>query len=236
MREHDSPQAVLLDVGGTLIEARPTVPDVYARTLSRWGSPVEAGQVAPVFQEVWTELTQLHPRGLDRYHQLKGGEWEWWGELLRRVLARLGSPAPWEPVLRELFIAFADPSLWHVFPEVREVLGMLRSDGMRLAAVSNWDSRLPGLLDGLGLSGLLDEVVVSSMEGVEKPATEIFHLAARRLGVPPAACLHAGDSPLDDYRGAESAGMRAVLVDRTGIFADSYVRVANLRELYDLVA
>jgi hypothetical protein len=30
--------------------------------------------------------------------------------------------------------------------------------------------------------------------------------------------------------------MRAVLVDRAGIFADGYLRVADLRELYDLVA
>jgi putative hydrolase of the HAD superfamily len=234
--DHDSPQAVLLDVGGTLIEARPTVPEVYARTLSRWGSAVDPGEVAPVFRQVWAEMTQLHPRGLDRYHHLKGGEWEWWGELLRRVLARLGSPVPWEPVLEDLFTAFADPSLWHVFPEVEEVLGRLRLDGLRLAVVSNWDSRLTVLLDGLGLSGFFNEVLVSSIEGVEKPAAEIFLRAARRLGVQPSACLHAGDSPLDDYRGAESAGMRAVLIDRTGIFADSYVRVADLRGLYDLVA
>ena len=236
MRRYDSPQAVLLDMGGTLIEARPTVPEVYARVLSRWGEPMTPNQVAPVFQEVWTELTQLHPRGLDRYHQLKGGEWEWWGEFLRRVLARLVHPAPWEPVLRELFDAFADPSLWHVFPEVAEVLGRLRSEGLRLAVVSNWDSRLPSLLGNLGLAPFFDEVLVSSLEGVEKPGTEIFRRAAERLGVAATECLHAGDSPLDDYRGAESAGMRAVLVDRAGIFADGYLRVADLRELYDLVA
>jgi putative hydrolase of the HAD superfamily len=236
VKGHDSPQAVLFDVGGTLIEARPAVPDVYARTLSRWGSPVEAWQVAPVFQEVWTELTQLHPRGLDRYHNLKGGEWEWWGEFLRRVLVRLGHPAPWEPVLKELFAAFADPSLWQVFPEVSEALGKLRSSGLRLAVVSNWDSRLPRLLEGLGLAGFFNEVLVSSLEGVEKPGAEIFRRAATRLGVVVEACLHAGDSPLDDYRGAESAGMRAVLVDRAGIFNDGYVKVADLRELYDLVA
>jgi len=236
VKGHDSPQAVLFDVGGTLIEARPAVPDVYARTLSRWGSPVEAWQVAPVFQEVWTELTQLHPRGLDRYHHLKGGEWEWWGEFLRRVLVRLGHPAPWEPVLKELFAAFADPSLWQVFPEVNEALGKLRSSGLRLAVVSNWDSRLPRLLDGLGLAGFFNEVLVSSLEGVEKPGAEIFRRAATRLEVAVEACLHAGDSPLDDYRGAESAGMRAVLVDRAGIFNDGYVKVADLRELYDLVA
>lgn len=235
MSRHDSPRAVLFDAGGTLIESRPGASAVYSRVLSRWGPAVEESEVAPIFQEVWTELTQAHPRGLDRYHLLKGGEREWWGEFLRRVLARLGHPAPWEPVLAELFEAFADPALWHVFPEVGEVLATLRSARLRLAVVSNWDSRLETLLDRLGLARFFDATLVSAVEGVEKPGVEIFRRAAARLGVTSAECTHVGDSPLDDYRGAESAGMRPVLVDRAGVFADGYLKVADLRGLYGLV-
>ena len=222
-------------MGGTLIESRPAVAEVYARVLSRWGAAVTASEVAPVFREAWTELTQVHPLGLDRYHGLKGGEREWWGELLRRVIVRLRHPAPWAPVLDELFAAFADPALWHVFPEVVEVLGRLRARGLPLAVVSNWDSRLPALLDSLGLAGFFDAVLVSALEGVEKPEVEIFRRAAERLRTAAGACVHVGDSPLDDYRGAESAGMRAVLLDRAGIFAIGYLRVADLRGLYDVV-
>jgi putative hydrolase of the HAD superfamily len=229
----DSPRVVLFDVGGTLIESRPAPPGVYAQVLSRWGMAVDASQVGPVFQRVWTELTQLHPRGLDRYHHLKGGEWEWWGEFLRRVLSALGHPAPWEPVLRELFDAFAEPSLWHVFPEVDEVLVALRGRGYRLGVVSNWDSRLPTLLDRLGLAGHFEVVLVSALEGIEKPGVEIFRRAAARMAVSARECLHVGDSPLDDYRGAECAGMNTVLVDRAGVFDNGYVRVNDLRGLYE---
>jgi putative hydrolase of the HAD superfamily len=225
---------VLFDVGGTLFESRPGAPEVYATVLSGLGRAVTADEVAPVFQRVWADLTQLHPRGLDRYHRVKGNEWEWWGEFVRRVLGELGHPAPWEPALQELMDAFARPDLWYVFPEVTEVLGRLRSDGRRLAVVSNWDSRLPVLLDRLGLERFFDEVLVSALEGVEKPDVEIFRRAAARLGLGPDRCLHVGDSPLDDYRGAESAGMRAVLVDRAGIFGNGYARVTDLRGLYDL--
>jgi putative hydrolase of the HAD superfamily len=225
----DSPRAVLLDVGGTLIEARPSPPEVYARVLAKWGPPVEAGTVGPAFRGVWSEMTQEHPPGLDRYHLLKGGERAWWGEFLRRVLRRIGHPAPWRPVLDELFDAFSDPSLWEVFPEVRPVLDSLRARGLPLAVVSNWDSRLPALLARLGLSAYFDAEVVSAIEGVEKPEPEIFLRAARRLGEPPEACLHVGDSPLDDYRGAEAAGIAAVLVDRHSLFADDYRRIEDLR-------
>ena len=226
-------KAILLDVGGTLIECRPSAPEVYAATLSRWGPPVQGAQVEPAFRSAWEDLTQVHPPGLDRYHSVKGGEREWWGALLRRVLAALDHPAPWEPVLDELFEAFSAPDLWHVFPEVDDVLRELRRRGLRLAAVSNWDSRLPALLDRLQLLGKLDAVVVSSLEGIEKPAPEIFHRALRRIGVAPGDCLHAGDSPLDDVRGAESAGLRAVLVDRDWRFEGGYDRIPDLRGLYD---
>jgi mannose-1-phosphate guanylyltransferase len=234
--EGDSITAALLDVGGTLIECRPSPAAVYARVLSRFGPPVEEREVAPVFRQVWSEMTLEHPPGLDRYHRLKGAEWEWWGRFLERVLAGLGHGAPAGPVLEELFAAFAEPSLWHVFPEVPEVLHALRERRLRLAVVSNWDSRLPELLDRVGLSGYFDAVLVSSLEGIEKPAPEIFLRAAERLGVEPAACAHVGDSPLDDYRGAESAGMLPILVDRTESFADGFRRVSDLRGVAVIMA
>ncbi|MFZ5788894.1 MAG: HAD-IA family hydrolase [Acidobacteriota bacterium] len=236
MTGRDSKMAVLLDVGGTLIECRPSPPSVYADALARRRLPVEPARVAGAFTSVWTEMTQEHPPGLDRYHHLKGGERAWWGEFLRRVLVRLDLRLEWEPVLDELFETFSDPGLWRVFPEVHEVLDRLRRRGLKLAAVSNWDSRLPALLDRLDLTHALDVVMVSALEGVEKPAPEIFHRAAGRLGVVPAACLHVGDSPLDDYRGAESAGMTAVLVDRQGLFADGYRRVRDLRGLDEFLS
>jgi putative hydrolase of the HAD superfamily len=231
----DRVAAALLDVGGTLIECRPSPPEVYARVLSRWGPAVHGSEVAPIFRTVWAEMTQEHPPGLDRYQHLKGGEWAWWGRFLERVLAALDHPAPAQPVLAELFEAFAEQALWHVFPEVPEVLRALRGRGLCLGVVSNWDTRLPALLERVGLSPWFDTVVVSGLEGVEKPAPEIFWRAAARLGVAPEQCIHVGDSPLDDYRGAQSAGVRPILVDRAGAFNGDFVRVRDLWGVCDLI-
>lgn len=225
-------RAVLLDVGGTLIDSDPSPPEVYARVLSRWGRAVSTTEVAPAFRATWAELCELHPPGLDRYHLLKGGEREWWGEFVRRVVDRLEHPAPWREALEELFEAFADPGLWRVYPEATEVLAGLRRRGLRLAAVSNWDSRLPSLLAGLGLDCHFDSVLVSALEGVEKPSPVIFRRAVERLGVEPGECLHVGDSPLDDYRGAESAGIGALLLDRHGLFSNGYRRITDLRGIH----
>ncbi len=228
-------KAVLVDVGGTLIEAVPSPPEVYAETLSRYGPAVSPAEVAPVFTEVWQEMTQEHPLGLDRYHLWKGGERAWWGAFLRRVLERLHHPAPWQEVLDELFATFARPERWRVYPEAFSVLKQLKDKGVKVGAVSNWDSRLPQLLHGLGLAPLLDVVVVSALEGVEKPNPEIFSRALQRLGVSAAEATHWGDSPLDDYRGAQACGIFPVLIDRHGLFFDSYVRASHLGEAYELV-
>lgn len=231
----DGIRAVLVDVGGTLIRAVPSPPEVYAATLSKYGPSVTPETVAPVFAQVWQEMTQEHPLGLDRYHLWKGGERAWWGAFLRRVLERLGHPAPWQEVLEELFATFARPEQWQVYPEVPHVLRRLRERGLRVGAVSNWDSRLPQILEGLGLAPLLDTVVVSALEGVEKPNPEIFRRALTRLGVGPQEATHWGDSPLDDYRGAQASGIAPVLIDRHGLFFDSYVRARHLEEAYALV-
>ena len=46
---------------------------------------------------------------------------------------------------------------------------------------------------------------------------------------------YVGDSPLDDYRGATSAGMTAVLLDRHDLFDNGYRRITDLGGLHELV-
>jgi putative hydrolase of the HAD superfamily len=71
---------------------------------------------------------------------------------------------------------------------------------------------------------------------VEKPDERIFLEACNRLGVPPERTLHVGDTHLDDYIGAESAGLQAVLIDRTNQSDASIRSVRTLTEILDFVA
>jgi putative hydrolase of the HAD superfamily len=91
-------------------------------------------------------------------------------------------------------------------------------------------------LDQLGLSPHFETITVSAIEGVEKPAPEIFSRTMKSLQIAPSAALHIGDSPLEDYRGARDAGLEAVLIDRRGLFEDDgYRRVSSLNEIVDLL-
>jgi FMN phosphatase YigB (HAD superfamily) len=47
--------------------------------------------------------------------------------------------------------------------------------------------------------------------------------------------VHIGDSPLEDYTGAERAGLGAALIDRHDLFAgEPYRRISSLEETLDL--
>ena len=82
--------------------------------------------------------------------------------------------------------------------------------------VSNWDERLPPLLDDLGLGRRFDAVVYSAAVGVEKPDPRIFLHALERLGVEPEDAVHVGDSAREDVEGALAAGMEALHLVRPG--------------------
>jgi putative hydrolase of the HAD superfamily len=219
-----------------MIYCDPSPGEIYAHHLSRFGSPVRAEEVGPVFRDAWAEMQRRTVPGRDRYHSVPGGEMGWWGAFVREVLRRLDHDAPWEPLLEELYAAFCDIAVWKVFPETVSTLEALAGDGIRLAVISNWDRRLPEILRSLDLYDLFDTVTVSSFEGVEKPSSEIFRRTTGRIGISPAEAVHIGDSPLEDYTGAEGAGLAAALIDRHGLFAeDSYRRISSLTEILDLV-
>jgi REG-2-like HAD superfamily hydrolase len=235
-RKRNRPAAVTFDAGNTLLYCDPSPSEIYATQLSRLGRPVHAEEVGPVFRQAWTEMQRRTSPGRDRYNSVPGGERAWWGEFVKEILGQLDHDAPWEPLLDDLYAAFSDDGVWRVFPETAATLSELRTRGLALAIISNWDCRLPDILRSLDLIDLFEAVTVSAIEGVEKPSQEIFQRTSNRLGVDPSSILHVGDSPLEDYSGARNAGFAAALIDRHDLFADEpYQRISSLDEVLSII-
>jgi FMN phosphatase YigB (HAD superfamily) len=76
-----------------------------------------------------------------------------------------------------------------------------------------------------------------------KPHPSIFSEALQRLGVPSSEALMVGDSIRDDIEGSLRAGMRAVLVHRSGrphpraaeLGARGVPIIRSLRDLVELI-
>jgi HAD superfamily hydrolase (TIGR01549 family) len=175
------------------------------------------------------------PVGTDRYRHFPGGEAEYWLRFARGVLERAfdGPLAPEVaaqavPKIRQ---AFLEPAAWQVFPDVRPALDRLVSEGVRLAVVSNWDSNLPRVLDMLELTPYFETVVISHVEGIEKPNPGLFRRALDRLAVTAEQVLHIGDVPELDLAGAEAAGIDGLLVDRQRRLDGGLPRVEDFSDL-----
>ncbi len=233
---HDGIAAVSFDAGNTLLYCDPSPSEIYATHLSRHGRRVSAAEVGPVFKSAWAEMQRRTATGRNRYTSMAGGERAWWGGFVREVLRQLDHDAPWQELLDDLYRAFSDSRVWKVFDDTPATLDALEAAGVRRALVSNWDRRLPEILESLCLSARFEVVTVSALEGVEKPSPDIFNRTVERLGLLAETVLHVGDSPLEDYTGATEAGLAAALLDRRGLFEHTgYRRVASLEEIIDLV-
>jgi putative hydrolase of the HAD superfamily len=113
-----------------------------------------------------------------------------------------------------LFDEFSTTRCWELYPDAVEVLDELRSQGVKLGVLSNFDFRLGPLLQNLGLTPHLDCVVASYQTGYEKPNPEMF--LAAELALPGSSYTLVGDHWEDDVMGALAAGWNAVWVDRAG--------------------
>jgi putative hydrolase of the HAD superfamily len=207
-----SPRGLLLDAMGTLIGLRQSIGSTYAAAAADHGLAVEAAAIDRAFGPVYRSAPPLAFPGLEGAALLEA-ERHWWGQRIDAVLQACGAPAGPPQLHRQLFDRYADPALWHVYDDVPERLQRWHAAGLRLAVVSNFDQRLQGLLEGLGLAPWIETVVVSSRAGAAKPSPEPFRQALAALQLPAAQAWHVGDSSVD-VEGARAAGLRCLLVRR----------------------
>jgi len=212
----DGLRAVSFDLGGTLIRAWPDVGTIYAGVCGAHGLNVSAEACHRGFESAWARRAELAIPGRDRFSSWPGGEDGWWGGVVADVLASCGVDPGLAPGVEAFRAAFASDHAWKVYDDVHDSLDGLRAAGYRLAILSNWDSRMTGLLERLALTPRFDALLCSAVEGMEKPHPGFFARVTEELGVPPSQVLHIGDLVREDYLGARAAGMRALWLDRRG--------------------
>lgn len=228
-------KAVFFDAAGTLIKPVRRVGESYAAIAAKYGKTVTPAELNERFRSCFDGAPRLAFPGADDSNI---GEMErsWWKQLVARVFE------PWEPFdhfddyFDELFAYFARPEAWALYPEVPATLASLKERGLILSVISNFDSRLIGILDGLGAGSWFEQVFVSSRVGFAKPDARIFGTALNHHGLQPEQAFHVGDSVTNDLEGADNAGLRGILIDRGAVPAKAEAqRVRNLNEIVSLL-
>ncbi|WP_135256993.1 HAD family hydrolase [Thermus caldilimi] len=200
-------QAVLFDVGNTLILASPRfwlLPFLEERGLK----PRRDLKAAALAAFRFYEDHHLEARDLETALGL-------WREFHRRLFTGMGLEEHAEALSRELVANWRNPRFWPVVPGAEATLQALKERGYALAVVSNWDATLPEILEVVGLRPYFQHLSVSALSGVAKPNSRLFQEALEALGVAPEEALHVGDSEAD-WVGAQGAGVKPLLFDPLG--------------------
>jgi len=210
-------RAALFDAAGTLIELAEPVGETYARHAERQGLAISAWRLTDAFGRA-CQQTPLPVSPATDAPERREVEREWWRDVVRRTFLAADSerrPPDFDALFAGLWDTYSNARQWRTRAGALALLDRLRERGLRTAVVSNFDSRLGGLLADLGFDGRLDAIVLASDVGAAKPAPEIFHFALERLHVAPHEAIFVGDDPERDLAAAEAAGL--VAIDATAL-------------------
>jgi len=228
-------KAVFFDAAGTLITTVRPVGQTYTLLAKSYGMEVSSFEISERFRTCFRASPPLTfgPVSMESIEQL---ERDWWKKLVHCVFQPLGRFEQFDSFFNELFSYFARPEAWTLYPDVRETLSALQQRGLALDVISNFDSRLIDILEGLGMADFFDEVLISSRVGHAKPARQIFETALSRHELAPAEAMHVGDSEENDLYGADNAGLLGVLIDRRAYERPgNYRRIRTLNEIISIL-
>ncbi len=210
-------KVIFFDAVGTLFDVKGSVGEVYITYAKKYGVPDTKAMIQDL-NVAFKETMKSMPSpifSVNQVEKLKQCERLWWFDVVHGAFYRVGMFEGFDDFFDEVFEAFSQPSHWELFPETMEVLAQLKTEGFELGIISNFDTRFFQLFRALGLDGFFDSVTLSSLAGAVKPAQKIFSHALDQHMLLPHEALHVGDDVLEDYEGAQQAGLHAVLVDRS---------------------
>lgn len=227
----DNIAVVVFDAVGTLIHPEPPAAVAYHEIGRRYGSRLGADLVADRFRAAFARQ-----EAFDRDRGLKTSEareCERWRNIVTEVLDDVNDP---ETCFQELFEHFGRPGSWRCDAGAGATLASLAERGYTLCMASNYDQRLRSVVAGLPPVRLVRQLIISSEVGWRKPAGEFFQALCRCAGRPAKDILFVGDDPANDYDGARSAGMHAVLFDpHQKEKTPAVPRISRLAELLPLL-
>jgi HAD superfamily hydrolase (TIGR01662 family) len=141
-----------------------------------------------------------------------------------------------DAVARRIFDEWAYCHHFELYNDVPDVLRSLHETGMTIGLISNTGRCLTSFQRHFALEGLFSVAVSSSDHGYMKPHPSIFEEALRQAGVAAQDAVMVGDSLPHDIAGARALGMRAVLVSRGRLTANTPDDVPVIRTLRELPA
>jgi putative hydrolase of the HAD superfamily len=210
------PKAITYDCAGTLVNVKWDSAGLAIESAEECGISLDPGDARARYERMlqgrWITYRQINATRDEQACEA------WWFELTEDWLKDLGLPTKrTQDILARAFTKLYGPNsqVFTLFEDTLPGIELAKSHGYRIAVLSNWDYSLMKVLRSLDLADHFEAIVISLLEGVEKPDARLFEIASQKLGVPLSEMVHVGDCPNDDIIGSRNAGCRGILIDRS---------------------
>lgn len=241
---------------GTAVPVRGVIFDLGSTLIYRTGLDLEREKCAALAAYAAADLRHsdsaalaehLLRNRLDAWRRAEAEQVEYLAtRTIAEVFAARGLPTD-DATLRRAEGVFFKPEVRasRLYPGARETLAALAARGLRLALISNATSHqlIVDITRKLGIVRYFDPLVTSAGFGRPKPHPSIFMHVLEAWGLSPIDAVMIGDTLGADILGANTVGLRSILVDiepnpdnpRFAEVARPSAQVTTLRDVLDLL-
>ncbi|PKI50862.1 haloacid dehalogenase-like hydrolase domain-containing protein 3 [Punica granatum] len=207
-------KALLVDAVGTLVVPSQPMAQIYRQIGEKYGVEYSEDEILNRYRRAYEQ-----PWGRSRLRYVNDGRPFW------QFIVSSSTGCSDSQYFEELYNYYMTDKAWHLCdPDAEKVFKALKRAGVKIAVVSNFDTRLRPVLRALNCDHWFDAVAVSAEVEAEKPNPTIFLKACELLDVKPEDAVHVGDDRRNDIWGARDAGCDAWL---WGSDVHSFKEVAN---------
>lgn len=213
-------RALLADAHGTLIETREPVGETYARLAGEHGVEIPPWRLDDAFRRVVARAGPIaYSADWTSPRARAEDERSWWHARVRETFRAADQTLAFDDFgafFEAVFAHYAGATAWRACPGARESLERARALGLATGVVSNFDHRLPQILQAIGIDAFLDFVAIPSQGHRPKPSTEGLEAALAALACPAEAALYTGDDAPGTLEAFRALGVRVCSVAELG--------------------
>jgi len=229
-------EAIIFDVGDTLLENHPSQKQIYCDRLTALGFSIDEKTAELITPAILTAANEQIVKEQNGAPRMPDDEFE-------TMLNKAALNCVYEDKDEMMYVEKMDripmpKQELKIIPDTIETLQALKDRGFRLGIVSNHRAWMPDFLKDIGLSSFFETIVVSDIVGVEKPDIRIMQIALENLSIDASLCLYVGDHPFDVLC-AKNAGIDcAWLTAPDAVLPDSvpFKEDYRIQQLHELLA